>query len=90
MNSQEKMNLLRQVLTLVGGLLAGAGVISASQSATLTNDVITIVPAAVSIGSLAWSVYAHWNMVKVHEKTSVVTGTGTLSAGNALAQGLVK
>lgn len=67
MNSEEVMNLLRQVLTLTGGLAAGAGYVSTSQASTISNDVMVAVPALVSLGSVLWSVYVHWNMKKVPE-----------------------
>lgn len=89
MNTQEKLNLLRQILTLVGGLLAGAGVVTDATASTAINDIMVIIPAAVSLGSLVWSVYAHWNMVKVPEQTKVVTGTGSIAASAALKSGMV-
>ena len=72
MNNQEVMNLIRQLLTLVGGLLAGAGVLNAAQSNTIVSDVMTAVPALISLGSVCWSVYAHWNMKKVSQGALVV------------------
>ena len=72
MNNQEVTNLVRQLLTLAGGMLAGAGVLNANQSYTLVNDIMVAVPALISLGSVAWSVYAHWNMRKVPENSLVV------------------
>lgn len=68
MNSQEALNLLKQLLTLGGGVLAGAGWVSESQASTISSDLAIAIPALVSLGSIAWSVYSHWNMVKVPEK----------------------
>jgi hypothetical protein len=65
MNEQELGSLLRQILTLAGGLLAGAGYMDATQANTITNDLVVAIPALVSLGSVAWSIYAHWNMKKV-------------------------
>lgn len=65
MNTEATLSLLRQLLTLVGGLLAGAGYLNAEQANTITNDVLTVVPALVSLGSVCWSIYAHWNQKKV-------------------------
>jgi hypothetical protein len=65
MNSQATMSFLRQALTLIGGLLAGAGWISAGQSADLVSDITIAVPALLSAGSILWSVYSHFNMKKV-------------------------
>ncbi len=72
MNSQEAMNLLRQMLTLVGGILTGMGVLNHEQANTIVNDVAVLVPAAVSLGSVCWSVYVHWNMKKVPETAKVL------------------
>lgn len=71
MNSQEAMNLLRQVLTLSGGILTGMGVIDHEQANTIINDVAILVPASISLGSVVWSVYVHWNMKKVPENARV-------------------
>jgi hypothetical protein len=70
MNNDQLLNLLKQVLTLFGGIAAGIGAahISAEQITTISNDLVVAVPALVSAGSLIWSVYAHWNMKKVPDK----------------------
>lgn len=65
MEQESTLSLLRQVLTLAGGLLAGAGFLSAEQAGTIAQDLTVAVPALVSLGSIAWSIYSHWNMKKV-------------------------
>jgi len=65
MNSDASLNLLKQLLTLVGGILATAGLLTASQMSELTQDIIVAVPALVSLGSIVWSVYSHFGMKKV-------------------------
>ena len=91
MNSQANLSLLRQVLTFLGALLAGRGLVTADQATTLANDFTVVVPAAVSIGSIAWSIYAHWRQVKVPEKTVVVPpdGNGEMHAVTAVKAGLL-
>lgn len=73
MNSQEIMNLVRQLLTLLSGFAVGAGWLTHDQASTAIGDIFVIVPAAVSLGSVCWSVYAHWNMKKVPEGARVLT-----------------
>lgn len=70
MNNQEIMNAVRQVLTLAFGLLTMRGIMTADQASTLVTDFGVIVPALCSIGSVGWSIYAHWNMVKVPETSA--------------------
>jgi hypothetical protein len=67
MNSDQQLNLLKQVITMLGGMAAGAGLlhITMEQVTTVANDMIVIIPAAISLGSIVWSVYAHWRMKKV-------------------------
>ena len=69
MNNEEVMNAVRQFLTLAFGLLTMRGIMTADQASTLITDFAVIVPAACSVGSVGWSIYAHWNMVKVPEKS---------------------
>ena len=71
MNSQEQLNLLKQMLTFFGGIGVSAGYLTVGQAGTLTNDIIVAIPALVSLASIAWSVYAHWNMKKVPEHAQV-------------------
>jgi hypothetical protein len=91
MNSQEKMNALRQMLTLFGGMLTMAGCLTASQASQLVSAICIVVPGLITIGSVCGSIYAHWNMVKVHEKTVINTGavTGATTAVAALKAGVL-
>ena len=75
MNTQEKLNLLKQFLTLIGGLAVGAGILSSTQETHLISDLMTIVGASgavISAGSIVWSAYSHWNMKKVPEKATAI------------------
>lgn len=67
MNNEEMLNLLKQLLTLAGGILTTAGYLTVGQANTITTDIVVAVPAVISLGSISWSVYAHWNMKKVPE-----------------------
>lgn len=73
MNGQEALNALKQGLTFLGALATGAGLVSATEANTITSDVLVAVPALVSLGSMAWSIYSHWNMKKVPETAKVVS-----------------
>jgi hypothetical protein len=67
MNSDQSLNLLKQVITFFGAMAVGAGLfnITTEQVTTVANDLIVAIPAVVSIGSIVWSVYSHWKMKKV-------------------------
>src|SRR5208282_4354280 len=79
MNNEEQMNLLKQILTLIGGLAIGAGVLSTAQVSALISDLMIVgaaIGAVVSAYSILWSVYAHWNMKKVPEHSTAVALPG--------------
>jgi hypothetical protein len=76
MNDQEKMNLLKQVLTLLSGIGVGLGVWSASEGSELVGDILVALPAVTGAGSVIWSVYSHWNMKKVPEAARVTLPSG--------------
>ncbi len=65
MNQDANLNLLKQMLTLIGGILATMGVLNGSQVSEMTQDIIVAVPALISAGSIIWSVYSHFHMKKV-------------------------
>jgi len=90
MNTQANLSLLRQILTVLGGLLAGYGIGNPDQWGHVVNDVMVIIPAAVSLGSIVWSVYAHYEQVKVPEHTTVNSADGPLPAGVAVKLGAVE
>lgn len=72
MNSQANMNLIRQLLTFAFGILVTRGVLTADQAASLVTNLAIVIPAAGAIGSIAWSVYVHWNMKKVPDSSTAV------------------
>jgi len=59
------MSLVRQALTLISGIMTGAGVVTAQQASIVVGDIMVIVPAVISLGSVGWSIYAHFGMRKV-------------------------
>ena len=69
MNDQEKMNAVRQFLTMFFSMLTIAvpALATSQQYSLLTTSILTAIPSLFTLGSLGWSVYAHWNMVKVPE-----------------------
>jgi len=67
MNSQETMNLVRQLLTFFFSVLATKGIVTSDQASALVTNISVIIPAIGVICSIGWSVYAHWNMKKVPE-----------------------
>ena len=60
-----QLNMLKQFLTLAGGVLATMGIMSTTQETTLVTDLMIGVPAIISAGSILWSIYAHYGMKKV-------------------------
>lgn len=84
MNSQEAFNLLKQLATLASGILVSRGVIDHDQATSLVSDVSVIVPAFVGLCSIAWSVYAHWNMKKVPETSVAVSAPSDAPKGSVV------
>jgi len=74
MNQEEKLNALKQALTLIFGMLTVVApqLATAEQYSTLTTAILTIVPACVTAYSVIWSIYAHWNMKKVPENATAL------------------
>ena len=73
-NTDEQMNAVKQFLTLFFGMLTGMmpGLATSQQYTALTTAIITAVPALISIGSVAWSIYTHWRMKKVPQNSTAV------------------
>jgi hypothetical protein len=65
MNSDEILNLIKQLLTLGSGIAIGARLLTAEQATSLINDIFVIIPAMMGAVSVVWSVYSHWQMKKV-------------------------
>jgi uncharacterized membrane protein YebE (DUF533 family) len=72
MNTEEKLNLLKQALTFASGILVARGLLTEGQAQSAINDIAVIVPALAGLGSIVWSVYSHWNMKKVPETATVI------------------
>jgi hypothetical protein len=65
----------RQVLTATGAVLAGLGIkgLTAETAMTITNDLAVILPAAVSLGSVIWSIVVAYGKKKVPiESTAII------------------
>lgn len=65
MNTQALLSLLKICGATFFGVLATAGYLSHDQASTLISDLETIIPAALSLASIAASAYSHYNMKKV-------------------------
>lgn len=72
MNTQEVLNTLKIVGSTLFGVLAMHGYMTKDQASALMADLSTIVPALISAGGIAWSIYSHWNMKKVPENAVAV------------------
>ena len=67
MNSDELAAIARQILTTAGASAVASGYLTQTQ-------LVAVVGAIVTLGSVAWTIYSNWNQRKVHE-TAVVTST---------------
>lgn len=65
MNNQAIWSLVRTLLTIIGGVMVDHHLASAPDVTQASTDLMTILPATVSLGSFLFGVYAHWNMKKV-------------------------
>jgi hypothetical protein len=74
MNSDQILNLLKQIITLFSGLAVGLGAahISVEQVTTIGNDLTVAIPALISAGSVFWSVWSHWGKKKVPDAAVAV------------------
>jgi hypothetical protein len=74
MNSQETMNMVKQILTMIFSALTvlAPGLATSQQYSLLTTSIITAVPALATAGSIIWSIYTHWNMKKVPDAATAI------------------
>ena len=70
MNNQELLNAAKQVGTLIFGVFVARGYLTHNQASTVMTDLGVVIPALGSLGTIGWSIYSHWNMVKVPEVTA--------------------
>lgn len=77
MNNDEKLNLLKQMMTMVfSSITVMMPALAASQHFSLVETAsLTGAPALLTLGSIIWSVVAHWNMKKVSETAVAVQPT---------------
>lgn len=64
MNQDEIGNATRQIATAILSFLVGDGMVSGDQAGALAAGAGALV-------SIIWSIYAHWNMKKVPETTTM-------------------
>ena len=70
MNGQEKLNALKQIGTFAFAFFVARGYLTHDQSTAILSDLAVMLPAAGSLCTIGWSIYGHWNMVKVPEKSA--------------------
>lgn len=90
MNQQAKLSLLRQILTVLGGLFAGYGIGNVEQWGYIVDDIAVTIPALISLGSIVWSIWAHYRQVKVPEQTRVASAEGPMPAVVAVKLGTLE
>lgn len=76
MNTQEMLNVLKILGATMFGVLAMHGYMSQEQASAIMGDLTIAVPALLSAGTMAWSIYAHWNMKKVPENSTAIVPAG--------------
>ncbi len=83
MNSDEKLNLLKQMMTMVFGMMTALmpALASSQNFSALETAAGTGAPALLTLGSIIWSVYSHWNMKKVPETATAVALPGGVPVG---------
>jgi hypothetical protein len=89
MNTQVILNMLKIVGATFFGMLAMHGYMSEGQATAIMGELSVAVPALISVGSIAWSIYTHWNMKKVPVDSiaispNAVAGTPTVGSTVAL------
>lgn len=82
MNTDELGNALRQALNIVFWLLIVRGVVTKDQATALMTDFAIIGPAAAGAATIAWSIYAHWNMKKVPENSVAILPQTPVAKGS--------
>lgn len=70
-NKEQSLSILRNVISLVAGILVGKGILSAEQAATLTNEIMIAAPAVAAIVTLIWGLIAHTDKAKVESVASM-------------------
>ena len=94
MNQTQIQSVVKVILTFVGGLLAAKGWLSNESVSALTADILAVIGPAITLATLAWSIYQHTTANKIAStaalpevKTIVTTPAmaATVPAGNVVA-----
>lgn len=81
MNAQEIKNVAALISVFFGGIFAAHGAtVSTAQITSFITDLSVAIPALISAGGAIYSVYTHWNMKKVPEKSVALMPTEPVSA----------
>ena len=86
MNSQEQLNALKQAMTCVFAVLTALmpGVAASQNFSLIETGLLTAAPALLTLGSMAWSIYSHWNMKKVPETSTAISTPAALPVGSTV------
>ena len=77
---------LRAVLMVAGGFLAGRGYVTSDQVSSFVAKLPEIIGAATSIGSMIWGIYVRWNTKSVSVKTGARPDVPTLSTATGTVE----
>lgn len=78
--------LLRYALILLGGYLAGKGIIPADQVITLVDQIMNALPGLISIGAAAWGLYVKFRTRAVPITTAERKDVPTVSAATGAVE----
>lgn len=65
MNQDQVMSTIRTVLTILGPILVSKGLVSSTGLTDWTNNIITLVGAALPFGAWIWGLFAHTETAKI-------------------------
>lgn len=72
--------LLRAILMVAGGFMAGKGYVTMSEFTAFIDKLQTIIPALLSIGAAGWAMWVRYNTRAVPIKTAMRPDVPTVSA----------
>lgn len=87
MNKDQALGILRNIVSLVCGVLVGKGIITAEQATTITSDIMIAAPALIALGVALWEAFEHTDKAKVVAAESV-PGVATVVVKDGINGGL--
>lgn len=87
MNSQEQLNALKQAMTCVFAVITALmpGLAASQNFSLIETGLLTAAPALLTLGSMGWSIYSHWNMKKVPETSTAIATPTALPVGSTVS-----